>query len=110
MNKQAWVVYLAQCSDDSLYCGITNNLKNRLAAHNSGKGAKYTRSRRPVNLVGVSEKMTKNEALKLECRVKRVPAGKKEDELKKGEGTRAIDLMSEIRWIKKEHPAKVDPV
>ncbi len=102
MNKQAWVVYLAQCSDDSLYCGITNNLKNRLAAHNSGKGAKYTRSRRPVNLVGVSEKMTKNEALKLECRVKRVPAGKKEDELKKGEGTRAIDLKSEIRWIKKE--------
>ena len=83
MNKQEWVVYLTRCSDGSLYCGITNNLENRLAAHNSGKGAKYTRYRRPVNLVGVSSKMTKIEALKLECRVKRVPAGKKLSELSK---------------------------
>ncbi len=77
MNKREWVVYLIQCSDDSLYCGITNNLKNRLAAHNLGRGAKYTRFRRPVTLVGVGSKMTKSEALKLEYRVKKVPAGKK---------------------------------
>lgn len=102
MNKQAWVVYLIRCSDDSLYCGITNNLKNRLAAHNSGSGAKYTRARRPVTLVGVSAAMTKSDALKLEYRVKQVPAGKKEDELTKGENTRTIDAMAQIRWIKKE--------
>ena len=72
MAKRQWVVYLIQCSDDSLYCGITNNLKNRLAAHNLGRGAKYTRSRRPVKLVGTSSKMTKSDALKLEYRVKPV--------------------------------------
>ena len=74
-------VYLIRCSDGSLYCGITNNLKNRLAAHNSGSGAKYTRARRPVTLVGVSATMTRNDALKLEYRVKQVPAGKKLREL-----------------------------
>ena len=66
MDNQEWVVYLIRCSDDSLYCGITNNLKNRLAAHNSGRGAKYTKYRRPVTLVGVSAAMTKSDALKLE--------------------------------------------
>ena len=102
MKKQEWIVYLAQCSDDSLYCGITNNLENRLAAHNSGRGAKYTRSRRPVTLAGVSSKMIKSDALKLEYRVKRVPAEKKLGELSKCEDTRTIDVMSEIQWIRKE--------
>jgi len=88
MDKRQWVVYLIRCSDESLYCGITNNLKNRLMAHNSGKGAKYTRSRRPVVLVGATSAMTKNDALKLEYRVKHVPAGSKYDEL----STNQIDL------------------
>ena len=82
-DKRKWVVYLIRCSDESLYCGITNNLKNRLAAHNSGKGAKYTRSRRPVELVGYSSKMTKSDALKLEYRIKQVPARHKLSELTK---------------------------
>ena len=99
---QEWVVYLIQCSDDSLYCGVTNNLKNRLAAHNSGRGAKYTRFRRPVTLVGVSSKMTKSEAFKLEYRVKKVPAGKKKNELIKGEGARTINPNTELLEIKKE--------
>ena len=81
MDKRQWLVYLLRCSDESLYCGITNNLKNRLIAHNSGKGAKYTRSRRPVVLVGASFAMTKSDALKLEYRVKHVPAGSKYYEL-----------------------------
>ena len=83
MTKRQWVVYLVRCSDKSLYCGITNNLKNRLAEHNSGKGAKYTRSRRPVTLVGTSSEMTRSDALKLEYRVKQVPSNKKEFELTK---------------------------
>lgn len=81
MTKRQWVVYLVRCSDKSLYCGITNNLKNRLAEHNSGKGARYTRSRRPVTLVGTSSEMTKSDALKLEYRVKQVPSNKKKYEL-----------------------------
>ena len=54
MNDKTWVVYLARCSDNSLYCGVSNDIKSRLIAHNSGKGARYTRSRRPVDLVGIS--------------------------------------------------------
>ena len=102
MIEQEWVVYLIQCSDNSLYCGITNNLKKRLAAHNSGRGAKYTRSRRPVRLLSVSSKLTKSDALKLEYCVKKVPAGEKQNELAKGEGALTINAMTEVRWIKKE--------
>jgi len=83
MTKLQWVVYLVRCSDKSLYCGITNNLENRLEAHNSGKGARYTRSRRPVTLVGSSSGMTMSDALKLEYRVKQLPANKKKLELAK---------------------------
>ncbi len=89
MDKRQWLVYLLRCSDESLYCGITNDLKNRLIAHNSGRGAKYTRSRRPVELVGASVAMTKSDALKLEYRVKNVPAGSKYYELI----TNQIDLI-----------------
>ena len=102
MIEQEWVVYLIQCSDNSLYCGITNNLKKRLAAHNSGRGAKYTRSRRPVRLLGVSPKLTKSDALKLEYGVKQVPAGEKQNEFAKGKGALTINAMTEVRWIKKE--------
>jgi len=63
MNKNDWVVYLVRCADESLYCGITKNIEKRLVAHNSGKGAKYTKSRIPVDVAGVSSKMTKSEAL-----------------------------------------------
>lgn len=81
MREKKWVVYLVRCSDNSLYCGISNHLKSRLSEHNSGKGAKYTRSRRPVKLVGFSPAMTKGQALKLEYRVKKLPADKKLPEL-----------------------------
>jgi len=74
MNDKKWVVYLVRCSDKSLYCGISNDIKIRLMEHNSGKGAKYTRSRRPVELVGISPEMTKSEALKLEYSIKQLPA------------------------------------
>ena len=46
-----WFVYLARCADDTLYCGITNDLVERVIAHNCGKGAKYTRGRGPFELV-----------------------------------------------------------
>jgi putative endonuclease len=64
-----------------MYCGITNNLEKRLEAHNLGKGGKYTRSRIPVELLGTSSEMTKSEALKLELRIKRMPAERKSVEI-----------------------------
>ena len=45
-----WLVYIIECSDGSLYTGITNDLDRRITAHNDGRGAKYTKSRRPVRL------------------------------------------------------------
>jgi len=111
MDKRQWVVCLIRCSDESLYCGITNNLKNRLAAHNSGRGAKYTRSRRPVKLVGVSSEMTKSETLKLEYRVKQVSSSKKIYELTKGENEMTKNLKKNLQAIDREIKAlakKVD--
>ena len=90
MNNKNWLVYLIRCSDNSLYCGISNDLKSRLIQHNSGKGAKYTRSRRPVDLVGVSPEMTKSDALKLEYRIKQLPANKKISKLKGKENEMTI--------------------
>lgn len=65
-------VYLLKCNDDTLYCGYTTNLDKRLNAHNTGKGAKYTKSRRPVTLVWFEECESKSAALKKEWAVKRL--------------------------------------
>jgi len=90
MSDKKWVVYLVGCSDNSLYCGISNDIKSRLMKHDSGKGAKYTRSRRPVDLVGISPEMTKSEALKLEYSIKQLPADKKIVALKRKENGMTI--------------------
>ena len=102
MNERQWAVYLIRCSDKSLYCGITNNLKRRLAAHNLGKGAKYTRARRPVELAGTSFEMTKSDALKLEDRIKKIPAGKKIFELTKGDGNITMNLKKNLQAVNRE--------
>ena len=101
MDKKRWIVYLIRCSDESLYCGITNNLKNRLIAHNSGRGAKYTRSRRPVELVAASSEMTKSDALKLEYRVKQFPASKKNLEFKNKENKMTKKLKKDLQTVSK---------
>lgn len=64
--------YLVKCSDSTIYCGWTNDLKKRIAAHNSGKGAKYTKNRRPVVLVYYEEFQTKAEAMRREAALKRL--------------------------------------
>lgn len=74
-----WIVYLLNCSDDSLYCGITNNLGERINKHNSGKGAKYTKSRLPVNLFYYEVVSSKSEALKRENQIKKL---KRQEKLK----------------------------
>ena len=70
-------VYLLRCSDGSLYCGWTNAIEKRLVAHNSGKGAKYTRARRPVELVYSEELPDKSSALKREYEIKHLSRAEK---------------------------------
>lgn len=64
--------YLLQCADGTLYCGWTNDLDRRLAAHNAGTAAKYTRTRRPVTLVYYERFATKQEAMSREFHIKRL--------------------------------------
>ncbi|WP_194611245.1 GIY-YIG nuclease family protein [Clostridium vitabionis] len=70
--------YLLRCADGTYYCGWTNDLEHRLKSHNSGKGARYTRSRRPVALVWYEEHETRGEAMSREAAVKRLSRGEKE--------------------------------
>lgn len=65
-------VYILKCRDGSLYTGWTNDLERRLREHNAGKGAKYTKSRRPVILVYFEEFVTKEEAMSREYAIKRL--------------------------------------
>ena len=67
---KAYHVYLLRCSDDSLYCGITTNLDERLKTHNEGNGSRYTRSRLPVELVYWEEHSGRSAATKREMEIK----------------------------------------
>ncbi len=81
VNLKSWIVYLLKCADGSLYCGITNDLKNRLEKHSQGTASKYTASRLPVELVVSKKGLAKSEALKLELKIKKLPANKKIESL-----------------------------
>jgi putative endonuclease len=70
-------VYLLRCADETLYCGWTSDLQRRLAAHRSGAASRYTRSRRPVELVAVISVADRSAALREEARIKRLPRAAK---------------------------------
>lgn len=70
-------VYIVRCSDNSLYTGYTNNIEVRINKHNAGKGAKYTKTRRPVVLVYQEMYETKSEALRREYEIKTFTRQKK---------------------------------
>lgn len=70
-------VYIVRCSDNSLYTGYTNNIEARINKHNAGKGAKYTKIRRPVVLVYQEMYDTKSEALRREYEIKTFTRQKK---------------------------------
>ena len=74
--------YILKCRDDSLYTGWTNNLEKRLITHNEGKGAKYTKARRPVELVYYEEFQTREEAMKREYAIKQMSRKEKETLIK----------------------------
>ena len=73
----AWYVYMLRCGDGTLYTGMTDDVERRLAAHRSGKGAKYTRGRGPLALVYTEEQPDKSSALRREFQIKKLPLGRK---------------------------------
>ena len=86
MKDSLWFVYLLKCADGSFYCGIAKNVEQRLALHESGKGARYTRGRGPLEIIWkLSNPLTHGEALKLERRIKRMTRKQKETLVKKNQ-------------------------
>lgn len=77
-RKRSNYTYLLRCADGSIYCGWTNCLEERLRAHNEGRGAKYTRGRRPVELVYYEEFATRREAMQRECAIKKMSRREKQ--------------------------------
>ncbi len=73
----AWSVYIVECADGSLYTGIALRLPERIAQHNRGTGARYTRSRLPVRLVYHESCPDKSSALKRELAIKALPRAQK---------------------------------
>ncbi len=71
------VTYILRCSDGTLYTGWTNDIEKRLAAHNDGTGAKYTKPRRPVELVYMEAFTTKQEAMRREVAIKKLSRAEK---------------------------------
>ncbi len=77
-GAREWSVYVLRCGDGSLYTGIAKNVEARLKMHLCGKGAAYTRSHLPVEMVYKEPRLTRSQALIREAQVKRLPKVKKE--------------------------------
>lgn len=73
-----WFLYIVECHDGSLYTGITKDLEKRIKAHNDGKGARFTRSRRPVKMIYHESLSGRAQALVREYEVKTLPRAKKQ--------------------------------
>jgi len=79
-----WIVYIVECSDNTYYTGITTDIDRRIIEHNtSPKWAKYTRWRRPVELIYTSNFENKSDASKEECRIKKLSKKDKEEMINK---------------------------
>ena len=81
-----WFVYIVECSDNTLYTGVATDIEARLAEHNAGRGAKYTRARLPVALVHSEEAKDKSTALRREHEIKRMRAADKRSLICKAAG------------------------
>ena len=76
--ESQWYLYILRCKDNTLYTGITTDVEKRLEAHRSGKGAKYTRGRAPLELVYQESCGSHSNALKREAEIKKLPRTAKE--------------------------------
>lgn len=77
-KSEVWFVYLARCADGTLYCGVAKDVAARVAQHDAGKGARYTRGRGPLALIAKRRCASHGEALRLEMAVKALPREEKE--------------------------------
>ncbi len=78
-QKRTYYTYIVRCSDGTLYTGFTVDVAKRVETHNKGRGAKYTKSRRPVELVWYHEWETEHEARSQEYRIKQLSRAEKEE-------------------------------
>jgi putative endonuclease len=74
---EAWFVYIAECVDGTLYVGVARDVAARIAAHDAGRGARYTRGRGPLQLLTKRRCATHGDALRLELALKRIPRADK---------------------------------
>lgn len=72
-----WLVYILECRDGTFYTGITGDIRNRVTAHNEGRGAKYTKGRGPVLLLYSEKVQGRSEALKREMEIKKMSRSEK---------------------------------
>jgi uncharacterized protein (TIGR02453 family) len=96
----AWHVYVARCDDGTLYTGITTDPARREAAHNAGRGASYTRSRRPVRLIHVEPAADRGAALRRELAIKRLPRPEKERLVTRSTSPSAAPETTEFRGFR----------
>ena len=78
-KNEGCYTYILRCADGTYYTGWTNDLERRLKAHNSGQGARYTRSRRPVELIYYEKYDTRREAMRREALIKQLSRQEKQD-------------------------------
>jgi len=90
MDHKAYM-YVVECRDESYYTGYTTDVKKRLAVHNSGKGAKYTRARLPVKLIYVEGFASKEDAMSAEALFKRKTRMQKENYFKENQNRNLVD-------------------
>ena len=82
-QQNKFYFYVLQCSDNTLYAGYTNDVERRLAVHNAGKGAKYTKARLPVICIYHESFVTKNEAMRVEYAFKKLTRKQKLDYIRR---------------------------
>ena len=96
IKKSDYCVYVLKCNDGSLYTGYTSNLANRIKLHNDGYASKYTRARRPVDVVWSKRSKNRRYAMLTEVRIKKL---KRQDKLKLIEGGRLDNILRKYENI-----------
>ena len=90
--EKIWVLYVLRCRDETLYCGITNDLERRITQHNDGKGARYTKGRGPLTLLKSWPAISLSAALKAERAFKKLSKQAKQQKLKSRSRKDAVSL------------------
>jgi predicted GIY-YIG superfamily endonuclease len=83
-GEKVWNLYILRCGDGTLYTGVAKDVQARLQKHQRGKGAAYTRTHQPVQLIYQEQNMTRSEALIREAQIKRLPRTSKEKLIDEG--------------------------